>query len=81
MSVLDRNFVDYLYCEEKYIILGISDHLPWNDDTMVASLGNITGQAERLCRIYLFRTVNSRRTGLRKNGRFEKRKKQLSIRL
>lgn len=36
MSVLDRNVIDYLYFEENYIILGISDHLPWNEDTMAA---------------------------------------------
>lgn len=36
MSILDRNVIDYIYFEENKIVLGISDHLPWNEDTMVA---------------------------------------------
>ena len=36
MSVLDRNVIDYIYIEENQIVLGISDHLPWNKDTIVA---------------------------------------------
>lgn len=36
MSVLDRNVIDHIYVEENQIVLGISDHLPRNEDTIVA---------------------------------------------
>lgn len=36
MSVLDRNVIDHIYIEEDQIVLGISDDLPWNEDTLVA---------------------------------------------
>ena len=36
MSVLDKNVIDYIYTEENEIVLGISDHLPWDEDTITA---------------------------------------------
>ena len=36
MSVLDRNVIDHIYIEEDQIVLGISDDLPWNEDTLAA---------------------------------------------
>ena len=36
MSVVDRNVIDYIYVEENQIVLGISDHLSWDSESIVA---------------------------------------------
>lgn len=36
MSVSDRNVIDHIYLEENHIVLGISDHLPWDSENILA---------------------------------------------
>ena len=36
MSVSDRNVIDHIYFEDNKIILGISDHLPWDNESIVS---------------------------------------------
>lgn len=36
MSVLEKNSIDYIYVEDNHIIMGISDHLTWQEETIVA---------------------------------------------
>lgn len=36
MSVLERNKIDLLYTEKNEVVLGISDHLPWDMDAVQA---------------------------------------------
>ena len=36
MSVVDRNIIDFHYIEEKQVVLGICDYLPWYKATMAA---------------------------------------------
>lgn len=32
MSVLEKNSIDYIYAEDNHIIMGISDHLTWQEE-------------------------------------------------
>ncbi len=36
MSVLEKNSIDYIYVEDNHIIMGISDHLTWQEEAIVA---------------------------------------------
>ena len=36
MSVLEKNSIDYIYAEDNHIIMGISDHLTWQEEAIVA---------------------------------------------
>ncbi len=35
MSVLEKNSIDYIYVEDNHIIMGISDHLTWQEKAIV----------------------------------------------
>lgn len=36
MFVLEKNSIDYIYVEDNHIIMGISDHLTWQEEAIVA---------------------------------------------
>ena len=36
MSVLEKNSIDYIYVEDNHIIMGISYHLTWQEEAIVA---------------------------------------------